>query len=259
MAFVIGVAGQAQNGKDTLADRLCDRLNAAHNYKVDLLCGAIGDFATAEEMESIPDTDPWKRASFAANVKKVFCETFGVDIAFIEEWKVKTEVPPGFDMPCRSALQFIGDGFRKIRSTIWMDLTFRDKSPKIISDVRYVNEFTRIKQEGGLNILVARTDRLNNDPNGSEAQIRPFAEWALRAHSSDSKFVNLRDSEHYAMLRKVLEVGDQPPEGMELFDVFIRNDGTKDEFYETIETKLVPFVQQFPFNFDTGETCPTSN
>jgi hypothetical protein len=64
MAYVIACSGQAQNGKDTVADRLCLKLNERH-----------------------PEA-PWTRAAFALNVKKVYCDTFGVDMAFVEEWKV---------------------------------------------------------------------------------------------------------------------------------------------------------------------------
>lgn len=241
MSFVIGVAGQAQNGKDTLADKLCERMNLECNE----------DSAKKEDYDE-SGTPTWKRAAFAVNVKRVFCETFAVDMAFVEEWKVKPEIPPGFDMPVRQALQFIGDGFRKIRGTIWLDLAFRDNTPKIISDVRYINEFTRIKSEGGLNILIGRPDKLNNDPNGSEAQIRPFVDWALRAFSPTSKFIDLRDVD-YKTLKGLLDDATQPPEGMELFDVFIRNDGTIDDLYELIDQKLVPFVNQFAFEFNTGE------
>lgn len=219
MSFVIGVASQAQHGKDTLADRLCERLNSQSQSN-------------------------WQRRAFAANVKRVFCETFGVDAAFVEEWKVKSEIPPGFDMPVRQALQFIGDGFRKIMGTIWLDLAFRDDLPKIISDVRYINEFTRVKAEGGLNILIGRPDRLNDDPNGSEAQIRPYIDWCFKAFSPTTKFVDLRDVDW-----KNLSADTKPPEGMNMFDVFIRNDGTIDELYNIVDTKLVPFVEHFVFEF----------
>ena len=218
MAFVIGVASQKQHGKDTLADRLQEKLNEKHEGKL------------------------WTRAAFAANVKKVFEDTFGVDREFVEEWKTKDEVPPGFDMPVRKSLQFIGDGFREIRGTIWVDLCFRDDIPKIISDVRYVNEFTRVKKEGGLNILVGRPDKLNDDPNGSEAMIKPYCEWALDTLQGEKFYVNLS---RWGSTDK--------PKDMDLFDVFIRNDGTKEEFYEIIDTQLVPFVEKFVFDFPEQE------
>ena len=148
----VGIAGQKQNGKDTVADYVQDQL--------------------AQDDEFV---FKFERAAFAANVKRVFVETFDVTYEFIEKWKTIPEPPPGFDMSVREGLQFIGDGFRKIKSSIWIDLMFRQALNKIISDVRYINEADRIVQENGFNFLVAHPDRLNDDPNGSEAQIRPYA------------------------------------------------------------------------------------
>lgn len=231
--FVVGVAAQCQMGKDTLADRLAEKLNARH--RTGLVACSLDDLGKT-----------WERVAFAAAVKKVYCDTFGVDLAFVEKWKVIPEAPPGFDMTVRQALQFIGDGFRKIQPTVWMDIAFRDASkPRIISDVRYVNEFLRVKREGGLNILVGRADKLNDDPNGSEAQIRPYVKWAL---------ANLRGCEPVSagMLRLA---ADEVPEHMDCFDLYVPNNGTKEEFYYQIDTVVVPFVEQFVFEFpsDSGE------
>lgn len=220
---VICLSAQAQNGKDTVANYLCQRLNDKG-----------GD---------------WTRAAFAASVKKVFCDTFGVDLTFVEEWKAKEEVPLGFDMPIRQSLQFIGDGFRQIRRTIWLDLVFRDRQDKIISDGRYYNEFMRVKQEGGLNILVGRPDKLNDDPNGSEAQIKPYVEWML-ANSSE-KFVKISDTlsemSGAFYLSYTGTSSCTPPPNMSAFDVFIRNDGTLEDLYQLIDDQLVPYVDSFNF------------
>lgn len=225
MAFVIGIAGQAQFGKDTLADFLQEKL--------------------------VEKGGQWTRDAFASNVKNVFEKTFDVDRQFIEKWKVNPDTPPGFDMSVRKSLQFIGDGFRKIKSTIWLDLTFRDTVPKIISDVRYPNEFRRVNKEGGLNILVGRSSKLSDDPNGSEALIKPYVEWALS--NFDQKFTDVSEA-----LKQDGIVGW--PEDFHMFDVFIRNDGTVEELYETIKTQLVPFVEKFVFKFpEKEEKCLISS
>lgn len=211
--FVIGVAGQAQNGKDTLADRLKLTLNER-----------IG-------------SEFWARAAFAKNVKKVYADTFGVDFDFIEEWKVKTEIPPGFDKNVRQSLQFIGDGFRQIKSTIWLDLAFRNKDvASIISDVRYINEFVRVHDEGGLGILVGRPDKLNDDPNGSEAEIRPYVDWFLK--NTTGNFVKVEE----------VSLEGAPPHS-DKFHLFVQNSGTKDELYDIVDNQIVEFVQNFVFDF----------
>lgn len=209
--FIIGVAGQMLNGKDTLADRLQSAL---------ALRGKV-----------------WDRTALADNVKDVICKTFGVTRAFVEEWKVKNEPPPGFDMTIRQALQFVGDGFRKIKPTIWMDLRFSGTRPQIISDVRYIDELRRVKKEGGLNILVGRPDKLNDDPNGSEAQIRPYVARALEHCKGKSVFMH-NEMPYCAEL----------PE-FDLFDLFVRNDGTLLEFEAVIDRWVTPFISDFVFEF----------
>jgi hypothetical protein len=218
---VIGAAGQAQNGKDTISDRAMLRLTQSGQN--------------------------WKRTAFALKVKQIFCDTFGVDMEFVEKWKVIPEPPPGFDMPVRQALQFIGDGFRKIQPTVWLDQPFRDRSlPLIISDVRYVNEFTRVFTEGGLNILVAKPDRVNYDQNGSEAQIRPYAEWFLEFFKNDPRMLFDLRSFDWKSIRKSHDI-PSPPENIELFHVFICNCGSKDDLEKLVDESLMPIIADFNF------------
>ena len=107
---IVGFAGQMQNGKDTAADYMFEKIKSK--------------WADVE------------RASFADNVQRIFCETFNVDRSFVEEWKTKSEVPEGFDSPVRQGLQQIGDGFRKIQGSIWIELAFRNRvRSAIFSDV----------------------------------------------------------------------------------------------------------------------------
>lgn len=155
MSMIIGIAGQLASGKDTVADHLADVLNKETNVK-------------------------FKRSAFAGAVKKVFKDTFGKDLGFIERWKRINSPPPGFAKNMREALQFIGDGFRQIKPDIWLEIAMRDKDPRVISDARYLNEANAIKQEGGFNIMIWRPGHENNDPNLSEAQIKPLIDWCSK-------------------------------------------------------------------------------
>lgn len=244
--FVIGVAGQAQMGKDTIADRLALKLNEG------------GGVWSSESLDNLGTR--WERKAFAYAVKKVFMDTFDVDMDFIEKWKVIPTPPPGFDMTVRQALQFIGDGFRRIKSTIWLDIAFRDKTtPKVISDVRYVNEFMRVKAEGGLNILVGRPDKLNNDPNGSEAQIRPYIEWCLNYFDPSLKVVHFEDQD-WDYIYSLAKSGKIPfpPDEIEEFDLFVRNDGDKDALFNLVDTGLVPYAQTYVYEFPSEEREETT-
>ena len=213
---VIGVAAQLQNGKDTLADYLQKKLN---DHQMDWAWPG------------------WGRSAFAHSVKKVFCDMFEVDFDFIEKWKTIPECPPGFTMPVRQSLQFIGDGFRKIVPTIWIDLAFKNICGRfdqaIISDVRYINELERIKVEGGVNILVWRKGKENDDPNGSEAQLRPIVDFFAKRFEETGQDGAV----------KILPE-EEAPNGAELIDIFIANNGSIEDLYHKVDKIVVPYIEK---------------
>jgi hypothetical protein len=197
---VIGLSSQMRMGKDTIADYL---------------------------KKDFPD---WERSSLAKNVKQIFCDAFNVNVDFIEEWKSNPDPPPGFLKNVRQSLQFIGDGFRQIKSSVWMDLAFQDDK-KIFSDVRYINELQKVKEVGGINILVWRPGFDNDDPNGSEAQIRPVLDYFKRKNFEGSTDV------------MCLNMSDAVPDGVQYVDYFIKNNGTIEQLYHKIDTQLVPYLK----------------
>ena len=207
MKSIIGIAAQAQMGKDTIANRLVTRLNPG-----------------------------WRRVAFATGVKRVFKDTFGVDDDFVEEWKVKTEVPEGFLKPVRQSLQFIGDGFRQIQSDIWIDLLFRKEyAPYIISDCRYVNEAKKIRQEGGFTIVAYRPNFLNDDPNPSESQIKPIVEFCA-ANLDEGPIPN------FTYLKN--KFGSIVPDDIQYYDFFIANNGSVQKLYDKIDSILIPYIME---------------
>jgi len=191
--MIVGVAGQLRQGKDVAADHIARELGLG-------------------------------RGAFAGSVKQAFCEYFGVDMEFVERWKVIHDPPPGFKINVRKALQFIGDGFRGIKEEVWIETFFR-KSPKgvVISDVRYRNELAAVRQRGGFNMLMFRPGFLNDDPNGSESQIRRFVDRFLEDGKEG----------------RVEAEGD-----FGLVDFFIVNDGTIDDLYAKIDEMVIPFLKR---------------
>lgn len=257
---VIGIGGQLACGKDTLADYLANRLNTH------VKCGRGYDAI-------------WKRIGFAHAVKKVFMDAFNVSWDFIEDWKRKDEVPPGFDKNIRKSLQFIGDGFRQIRSNIWIETAFREDVPKVISDVRYLNEALAIKAHGGLTVLVWRPGYENNDSNPSESQIKPTVDWFVKSGYDGD--VRGKDRPGETLIPapgiQVARGGEPVPSGYtgrlhantegpndhwegdrlytgvmnpSLFDFFIRNEGDLDQLYKKVDELLVPAIEEYYGNED---------
>lgn len=200
---VICAFGQLMNGKDVFCDYLSEKLNDINEIN-------------------------WTRASFASAVKKVYKDTFNVDSAFIEKWKRISDCPDGMQMNVRQSLQFIGDGFRKIKGDIWIEIAFRDKSKNtILSDGRYINEAKKVFEIGGLNVLIFRKGYLNDDPNLSESGLRPLVEFCEN---------NCQDG----LIDKNLQ---NIPEELKFFDVFIKNDGNLQNFYNKIDDIIIPLIK----------------
>lgn len=227
---VVCCSGQKQNGKDTIADYLLDYFKAWYP-KTDA-----------------GEDEKWERGAFANAVKRIYCDTFNVDFDFIEDWKQKDEAPPGFDMSVRKSLQFIGDGFREIRGNIWIELAFRkQKVSTILSDGRYINELKMTNFLEGLNILVYRPGWLNDDKNGSEAQMRPLVEWfdstGMEGCVWDQILVNDKPRDGWSVI-----TGSQGnfhyreiPENAMLVDIFIRNNGTIEDLYNKLHEFVLPY------------------
>jgi len=208
---IVAFSGQMRNGKDEAADHLQSVLPP--------LTG-LG----------------FQRYAFANAVKDVFCLAFGESREFIEEWKTNPDPPPGYKKKVREALQFIGDGFRTVKDSVWIDMALLRYEKMILSDARYINELEAVHNRGGLNILVYRPGYLNDDPNGSEAQIRPLIEWCVDSYQKTGPI-------SYLMGRGNERIGNKPPHGMQFVDAFILNDGTLDEFHAKVDEVVLPLMR----------------
>ena len=205
---IICAFGQLMNGKDVFSDYL--------KIKLDELNGIF-----------------WERASFANAVKNVYENALGVDRSFIEKYKRMPINPPGMQMNVRQSLQFIGDGFRKIKGDIWIEIALRDKKRNIIiSDGRYVNEAKKVNENSGLNILIFRKNYLNDDQNPSESGLRPLVEFCNN---------NCEDG----LINKTMV---NIPEELKPFDIFIRNDGDLQDFYNKIDNIILPLIKERFYN-----------
>jgi hypothetical protein len=187
--------GQRDNGKDVVSDYLGDKIES------------------------------WKRSAFANPVKDIFCDAFGVDRKFIEQWKRNPEPPPGFQKSVRECLQYIGDGFRNMKEDVWHERGLRDKN-LIISDGRYINEAMASNEKDGFNIVVYRPGYLNNDESRSESEIRSVVEWCL--NNIQEGFIPEDDSQEFT----------------KSFHYFLINDGSLEDLYKKIDEKLLPWLSQ---------------
>jgi hypothetical protein len=203
---LIGLAAQKLNGKNVLGDIISKLIP---NKKV-------------------------KQIAFADEIKDSFCQLFDVTREFIEEWKENPEIPPGFSMTIRKALQFIGDGFKSVKSSVWIDQAFNRINSEhwwtiihVITDARYLEEINKIKVEHGMTILLYRPGFLNNTNHPSEAQLVPILKWFMNkpeGYTTNFDFTNA-------------------PEGASLVDLYLLNDGTIEDLSQKVIKYIVPRLE----------------
>lgn len=204
MSNVICFAGQARSGKDTSANYLKDNLLKS-----------------------------WNRGSFALEVKKTLCDLKDVDLDFIEKFKVDPTPPENWQMPVRNALKFIGDGCRDIDPNIWVNKCYRkNPMPLIISDGRYNTELKRVKEMGGVNIIVWRPGWENDDPHKSESEVKVLVDFC-------KKNLFFGSVQNHLVTNRYIE---NMPSNIYDVDYFLQNDGTEEELYERINNELFPFL-----------------
>lgn len=149
------------------------------------------------------------RRAFGDDVKRVVSDTFCLDLDFVEKWKIRTENPPGLNIPMRKLLQLVGDGFRSADPYVWVRRA--TYSTGIFCDVRYDNEIEYLSSQGAVRILIGRDTSLGTDTSPSETCLRPLVEWFLA--NTTASVVRVRD------------VPDAPERAVRSFDWFVRNDG----------------------------------
>jgi len=196
--IIVGLFGQAASGKDTVAAMLAPRLWEYIDHDRPLVT----------------------KIAFAYNVKKIFCDYFDVDFHFIEEWKRNPEPPPGFTMNVRQALQMIGDGFRKVKNSVWIDKVLNKMQNVIITDGRYLNEAKATKEKGGIVVLIDRPSHRNTDQNDSEKIMGEVSDYF------GNKYAN-----------GIIADINYP-----MFDYYIKNDSNLLTLEEKVIHQLIPFV-----------------
>lgn len=176
----------------------------------------------------------WKAIGFADALKQLFMNYFNVSWEFIEEWKRKNEIPPGFDLNIRKSLQLIGNEFRNIKETVWTDIVFNNNDSICIYDCRYLQEAREIKERGGVNILLYRPNFVNNDSAPSESQLKPIINWCIKNCLEDGPIT------HY----KHCPNCDQWLNELTYYDFFLKNDDTLETLCNKIDNILIPFLSK---------------
>jgi hypothetical protein len=161
-----------------------------------------------------------EKVAFADEVKNTLCRLKKVTREFIEFWKRKEELPPGFSITMRETLILIGDGLQKIDPKIWIDHVLPPTYPLLITDQRYDLEAQAVVEGGGFPILIYRPGFENEINNNSESELL----------KNVKRFLDLG----YSGLL---------PKEEKLFRYFLINDCENDRLLEKINLDLLPNIR----------------
>lgn len=217
---LIGLSGQLQNGKDTVAD-LIVKLTGDELYYTPTMT------PTGHRINS-----PWTTTRFAGKLKIMTALIIGCDVVDLEredfknkelgeEWRrwfythykfssssnpkgkvsqyYPSEEDAANDLPVvdaaiqgtrlesevltpRLILQLLGtEGGREvIHPNIWVNSTLnglKETDHVIVTDTRFPNEVTGIKQRGGIVVRVIRPDKLSSSTHISETSLNNYTDW----------------------------------------------------------------------------------
>lgn len=197
MKKIIAFGGQAGMGKDTAADE-------------------FHSLFKQNELQSY-------RTSFAEGVKNIFCKTFAVEKSTMESTKRDPNPMKEFEVSTRKALQKIGDGFREIKKTVWIEQLLErvkhieDGTTTLISDLRYENEADLLKRNKAILVLIGRSAMLNDDSNASESYIGNQVKLFLKKYENSTDVLyDLRNDD------------------TTIFDFFIMNNDSLEEFKKVL-------------------------
>lgn len=130
MLLLIGIAGRARSGKDTVADFIISRTGAC-------------------------------KYSFAEPLKKMLLP-LGIDMSDLYWQENKETVIPDFNASPRRLMQTLGTewGRQLIHPDLWLNLAHQKLEQcvdgMVVSDVRFENEATWVRNQGGVIIHVRR-------------------------------------------------------------------------------------------------------
>ncbi|MFD6638340.1 hypothetical protein ACFWDN_21265 [Micromonospora chalcea] len=172
---LVGMMGRARAGKDTVAARLVE----AHGFR---------RYAFADAL---------KEAALIADPIVIPVDTVGGSVRLSEVvagagWEAAKEV-----REVRRTLQQFGIGIRHLQPDFWvrvvMDEVTHRTGPVVITDVRFPNEATAIRNAGGILVRVIRPGQDESDQHVSEVALS----------DTPADFTLQNDSELYTLLRNV--------------------------------------------------------
>jgi len=177
---IIGLIGRARAGKDTVAARLVE----AHGYVRVAFADALREVALAFDpiivpVETASPAHPWAAARLSEIINQYGWE------------EAKDRYPE-----VRRTLQRLGCAIRDQDRDFWVRIVhgkINDETrPVVVSDVRFANEATMLRQLGGRLVRVVRPGLAATDTHVSETALDRWPTYTVLYNDSDISALHAR-------------------------------------------------------------------
>jgi hypothetical protein len=199
---LIGLSGQLQNGKDTVADLILEltskfdgeiqepfsewytrRFAGVLKKATAMIIGCELADLERDEFKNKPLGEEWRRWYFVSGesdeikISSYFStKDDALNSGMHEQW-LRSEI-----LTPRLVLQLLGtEGGREvIHPNIWVNATLgnlTDADRVIVTDVRFPNEVTGIKVRKGIVVRVIRPSKISTSTHPSETALNDFQDW----------------------------------------------------------------------------------
>jgi len=224
-SLVVGIAGEAGSGKDTV----CDYLVSEHNFTKLAMAGPLKEIVSKvfpliprehlygpSPLRSIPNSE-YPLAGACMQCGSAMKMTGG-------KWVCRCGFSHGPSLTPRLALQTLGTEWgRRLYEDVWVDYLFSEVRSRpvgkfCISDSRFPNEVNRTNENGGITIRLKRKKLVEpkRNPMMKDLFSKMFGK-ASKEHASETSLDSL------------------PPSA---FHTTIVNDGTIPELFESVDKAI---------------------
>jgi len=208
--LVVGIAGEAGAGKDTV----CDHLVAKHGFtKVSLatplkqIVGKVFPKFSDESLYGPSHLRDQAHPDYKLSGECPICSR-GMHLVDFNTWECRCGFSHGLNLDPRLALQTLGtDWGRRLYPNVWVDYLFSEieKSSNplyCVSDVRFPNEVAGIVENGGLVIRLRRKKPMGSKPRNltMKALFEKFFGKSKKVHASEKGLDSIQDFEFASVI-----------------------------------------------------------
>lgn len=185
--FLIGITGKKQSGKDTIGKLLI-------SLYLSKTIGILKNTKLEDIYQIVSERSFLYLYKFADPLKDIVTKLINCNRNDLENEIFKNTILPDWNLTPREIMQMFGTDFcRTFNPKIWIkmldeEIAQSDQDFIIITDVRFYNEVTYIKNMNGIIIKVVDLNQQNSDLHISENELDDFEDYDYIIYNKKESF-----------------------------------------------------------------------